>query len=187
MGGAVQITLVDADNYIELNPVRASMVAHASEYPWSSYQCNAMGKAIELLTPHLIYQQLGRANTERHGAYRALFRGRMPERDLAAIREATNKAWVLGDPSWPFHSTTPLAYNSSKAALNMFTVLLAKELRDEGFRVNSVSPGWIATDLGGSSAPGTPEEGAAIALKCALEGPDGPTGMFLTAGGVIPW
>lgn len=92
-----------------------------------------------------------------------------------------------GDPSWPFHGTTPLAYNSSKAALNMFTVLLAKELRDEGFRVNSVSPGWIATDLGGSSAPGTPEEGAEIAVKTALEGPDGPTGLFLTTGGVIPW
>lgn len=92
-----------------------------------------------------------------------------------------------GDPSWPFHSTTPLAYNSSKAALNMFTVLLAKELRDEGFRVNAVSPGWIATDLGGTSAPGTPEEGARIAVECALMGHDGPTGLFLTTGGVIPW
>jgi len=92
-----------------------------------------------------------------------------------------------GDPSWPFHSTTPLAYNSSKAALNMFTVLLAKELREEDFRVNAVSPGWIATDLGGTSAPGTPEEGAEIAVKCALAGPDGPTGLFLTTGGVIPW
>ncbi|TGG91715.1 SDR family oxidoreductase [Natronospirillum operosum] len=92
-----------------------------------------------------------------------------------------------GDPSWPFHGVTPLAYNSSKAALNMFTVLLAKELRDEGFRVNAVSPGWIATDLGGDSAPGTPEEGAQIAVKCALEGPDGATGLFLTTGGVIPW
>ncbi|MFY0665986.1 MAG: SDR family oxidoreductase [Natronospirillum sp.] len=92
-----------------------------------------------------------------------------------------------GDPSWPFHGVTPAAYNSSKAALNMFTVLLAKELRSEGFRVNAVSPGWIATDLGGESAPGTPEEGAEIAVKCALEGPDGATGLFLTTGGVIPW
>lgn len=92
-----------------------------------------------------------------------------------------------GDPSWPFHSVTPLAYNASKAALNMFTVLLAKELREEGFRVNSVSPGWIATDLGGEQAPGTAEEGAAIAVQTALEGRDGATGLFLTSGGVIPW
>ena len=92
-----------------------------------------------------------------------------------------------GDPSWPFHSTVPMAYNASKAALNMFTVLLAKELRAEGFRVNSVSPGWIATDLGGQDAPGTAEEGAAIAVKTALEGADGATGLFLTSGGLIPW
>lgn len=92
-----------------------------------------------------------------------------------------------GDPSWPFHSTTPLAYNASKAALNMFTVLLAKELSGEGFRVNSVSPGWIATDLGGEQAPGTVAEGADIAIKTALAGPDGATGLFLTTGGMIPW
>ncbi|MFG1496323.1 SDR family NAD(P)-dependent oxidoreductase [Saccharospirillum sp. HFRX-1] len=92
-----------------------------------------------------------------------------------------------GDPSWPFHGAVPMAYNASKAALNMFTVLLAKELRAEGFRVNSVSPGWIATDLGGQNAPGTAEEGAAIAVKTALEGSDGATGLFLTSGGVIPW
>ena len=92
-----------------------------------------------------------------------------------------------GDPSWPFHGTNPLAYNSSKAALNMFTVLLAKELRAEGFRVNSVSPGWIATDLGGEQAPGIPEEGAAIAVECALEGNDSQTGLFRTTGGTIPW
>lgn len=92
-----------------------------------------------------------------------------------------------GDPSWPFFHTTPLAYNASKSALNMFTVLLAKELRPEGFRVNAVSPGWIATDLGGADAPGSVEEGAAIAVKTALEGPDGATGLFLTSGGIVPW
>ncbi|WP_217647821.1 hypothetical protein [Dokdonella immobilis] len=82
--------------YIELNPVRADMVSHASDYPWSSYQGNAVGKPIALLTPHLLYRQLGKTNEERQRAYRALFRGRMPERDVTAIREATNKAWVLG-------------------------------------------------------------------------------------------
>jgi putative transposase len=55
------------------------------------------GKAIELLTPHLVYRRLGKTVEERQEAYRALFRGRMPERDVATIRDATNKAWVLGD------------------------------------------------------------------------------------------
>lgn len=102
--GRYKSTLVDADNYlltvyryIELNPVRANRVAHASEYPWSSYQGNALGKPIQLLTPHRLYCRLGKTTEERQATYRALFRGRMAERDLAAIREATDKAWVLGD------------------------------------------------------------------------------------------
>ena len=102
--GRYKSTLVDADNYlltvyryIELNPVRANMVSHPSEYPWSSYQGNAQGKPIQLLTPHSMYRRLGRTDAERQSACRALFRGRMTERDLTAIREATNKAWALGD------------------------------------------------------------------------------------------
>ena len=102
--GRYKSTVVDADNYlltvyryIELNPVRANMVSHAAEYPWSSYRGNALGNAIQLLTPHALYWQLGKTDNERQSAYRALFSGEIPERDLAAIRQATNKAWVLGD------------------------------------------------------------------------------------------
>ena len=102
--GRYKSTLVNADNYlltvhryIELNPVRANMVAHAADYPWSSYQGNALGKPIQLLTPHPLYRQLARSDEGRQKAYRGLFRGRMSERDLAAIREATNRAWALGD------------------------------------------------------------------------------------------
>ncbi len=102
--GRYKSTLVDTESYlltvyryIELNPVRAAMVSHAADHPWSSYQANALGKRIELLTPHRLYTRLGRTREERQAAYRALFRGRMPERTLAAIREATNKSWALGD------------------------------------------------------------------------------------------
>lgn len=102
--GRYKSTVVHSENYlltvyryIELNPVRANMVSHASEYPWSSYQANALGKPIELLTPHEMYFQLGGNDEERQSRYRSLFRGRMSEKDLATIRDATNKAWVLGD------------------------------------------------------------------------------------------
>ncbi|MEH6491689.1 hypothetical protein [Halopseudomonas sp.] len=83
--------------YIELNPVRARMVSHASEYPWSSYQSNAAGKSINLLTPHTLYLRLGDTDAERQEAYTSLFRGTMPERVLTAIRDTTNKGWVLGN------------------------------------------------------------------------------------------
>ncbi|UTA47809.1 transposase [Simiduia sp. 21SJ11W-1] len=102
--GRYKSTLVSENNYlltvyryIELNPVRANMVAHAADYPWSSYQGNALGKPIQLLTAHPLYNQLGKNNADRQKAYRGLFRGRMAECDVRAIGEATNKAWVLGD------------------------------------------------------------------------------------------
>jgi len=102
--GRYKSTVVDSENYlfkvyryIELNPVRASMVDNAAEYPWSSYQGNALGKPIQLLTPHPLYRSLGQTDKERQQIYRSMFSGLMSEADLALIREATNKSWGLGE------------------------------------------------------------------------------------------
>jgi len=101
--GRFKSTLVDSEKYlllvsryIELNPVRAKMVDHPAEYPWSSYQKNALGKDIDLITPHHCYQSLGKTEKERHIAYQALFKNKIPDYTLDEIRNATNKAWVLG-------------------------------------------------------------------------------------------
>ena len=101
--GRYKATLIDSDlyaltcyRYIELNPVRAKMVDHPAEYPWSSYRCNALGEQCELIEPHPLYQQFGREKTDRTLAYRALFEQLIAEKTLDEIREATNKAWVLG-------------------------------------------------------------------------------------------
>lgn len=84
--------------YIELNPVRAGMVAHPADYPWSSYRTHAQGDpAGAWLSPHRLYRCLGRTPEERLAAYRQLFRAHLSRADLDAIREATNKAWVLGN------------------------------------------------------------------------------------------
>ena len=102
--GRYKATLIDSEaymlicmRYIELNPVRAGMVSHPLEYPWSSYHCNALGQANELVTPHIEYSRLGKTDDERQAAYRQLFRRRITESGLVEIREATNKAWVLGN------------------------------------------------------------------------------------------
>jgi putative transposase len=102
--GRYKATLIDSEtclltsmHYIELNPVRADMVAHPSEYPWSSYRHNALGQADILVTPHLEYRRLGKTAEEHQAAYRQLFKHRIPAASLAEIREATNKAWVLGN------------------------------------------------------------------------------------------
>lgn len=89
--------LLTCSRYIELNPVRAQMTAHPRDYPWSSYHANADGAADGLVRPHSLYRTLGRTQAERQDAYRELFRSRIGERALAAIREATNKGWALGD------------------------------------------------------------------------------------------
>lgn len=102
--GRYKATLIDSEaylltcmRYIELNPVRADMVKHPSEYPWSSYHCNALGHQNELVTAHSEYQRLDKTGEARQAAYRQLFRHRIPESSLEEIREATNKAWVLGN------------------------------------------------------------------------------------------
>jgi len=76
--------------------VRADMVQHPSEYPWSSYRANALGQHNALITPHWLYLALGKNDVDRQACYRDLFIGQIDELSLAQIREATNKAWLLG-------------------------------------------------------------------------------------------
>lgn len=66
--------------YIELNPVRARVVASPGQYRWSSFHANALGQDNALLTPHAHYCALGRGPESRQAAYRALFRDHAPER-----------------------------------------------------------------------------------------------------------
>jgi len=70
------------------------------------------------------------------------------------------------------------AYSSSKTALNAYTVMLANELRDANFIINSVSPGYTATDLNQHKGTQTVEQGAKYIVKYATLGIDGPTGKF---------
>ena len=91
------------------------------------------------------------------------------------------------DPEWPFAAVKPLGYNGSKAILNMLTVQLAWELRDTPIKVNTVNPGYTATDLNGNSGHQSIAEGAAETVRQALVPDDAPTGGFFETGGVVPW
>jgi NAD(P)-dependent dehydrogenase (short-subunit alcohol dehydrogenase family) len=80
----------------------------------------------------------------------------------------------------------PPAYQVTKAALNALTRTLAGELRGSRILVNSVCPGWVATDMGG--AGGRPvEEGAAGIVWAATLPNGGPTGGFFRDGKPLPW
>jgi NAD(P)-dependent dehydrogenase (short-subunit alcohol dehydrogenase family) len=78
-------------------------------------------------------------------------------------------------------------YTSSKAALNMLTVVLAQHLADTSIKVNAAHPGWVKTDLGGDGAPLGVREGARTAVRLALLPTDGPTGGYFHEEESLPW
>jgi len=79
------------------------------------------------------------------------------------------------------------AYRISKTALNALTRTLAAELDGAGVKVNSMSPGWVRTDMGGPSAPRSVEEGADTAVWLATLPDDGPSGGFFQDRKSIAW
>ena len=83
--------------YIELNPVRAEMVKHPRNYPWSSYRFNAEGKANDILTPHDQYARQAVDEPDRRKAYRGLFKAHVDVGIDDQIRSATNGNYVLGN------------------------------------------------------------------------------------------
>lgn len=77
------------------------------------------------------------------------------------------------------------AYKIAKAALNMYTVTLAKRLEPRGVVVSSVHPGWVRTDMGGADAELTPAEAAEGIFGVAVSRPQ--TGGFWYRGEQISW
>jgi putative transposase len=101
--GRYKSSLIDSEaylltcmRYIELNPLRANMVADPGEYRWSSYAANAQGQDNLLLTPHPVYKQLGVDPVSCQHAYHELFHNHMDHIAIHAIREALNQELVLG-------------------------------------------------------------------------------------------
>ena len=123
----------------------------------------------------------------------ALTNALLPALKKAAAARIVNVSSLLGSvslqatPGSPTYGTKLFAYNASKAALNMFTIHLAHELRGTKIKVNSAHPGWVKTDLGGSAAPMDAVEGAKTEVQLATLPEDGPTGGFFHAGQAIAW
>jgi len=99
---------------------------------------------------------------------------------------------LQSDPKWPAYDYAKYAiYASSKAAMNMYTVHLAYELRATAFKINAVCPGYTKTDFTGQNG-GDVETAAQRIIHYALIDQDGPTGKFFSEEsnpetGEIPW
>lgn len=96
------------------------------------------------------------------------------------------------DPTWKYYDHKSAVYAPSKAAMNMYTIALAYELKNDHFKVNAVCPGFVETDFNGHRGTGTAQEAGTRIVKYATIDDDGPTGKFFSEEynpetGECPW
>jgi len=90
-----------------------------------------------------------------------------------------------GSPIYELKSVP--AYSASKAAVNMYVVHLAHELRDTPIKVNAVHPGYVKTDMNNGEGELEVADGARTSVAMALIGADGPNGKLVHMGEILPW
>lgn len=119
--GRYHSSLVDTDRYflacqryIELNAVRAGIVAHPADFEWSSYRVHANGEKSDIVMPHDVYTRIGPSQLERQSAYRALFFNALPQALLEQIRQATKSHGICGSEQFVEKMGAALGRNFSK-------------------------------------------------------------------------
>jgi NAD(P)-dependent dehydrogenase (short-subunit alcohol dehydrogenase family) len=106
-----------------------------------------------------------------------------------------NLTSILGSLGLSTQSGSPIydsvgyfaAYGASKAAVNMYTLQLARELAQKNIKVNAAHPGWVKTELGGEGAMMEIEDGAKTSVQLVTLDSDGPTGGYFHLGETLPW
>ena len=122
-----------------------------------------------------------------------LFRSLLPLLRKSPAARIVNLTSILGSlsmhatPGSNTYNTKLLAYNSSKSAVNAFTIHLAHALKDTPIKVNAAHPGWVKTDLGGKGARLETSEGAATSVALATLDADGPSGAYVFMDSTLPW
>lgn len=111
---------------------------------------------------------------------------------IVNVSSSQGSITLHSDPSYKYYDYKGVVYLTSKSALNMYTVVLAYELKDTNFKVNAVCPGYTKTDFNGHRGTGTLEDAGKRIVKYALIDKSGPTGKFFSEEnnpetGEIPW
>ncbi|MFZ1675627.1 MAG: SDR family oxidoreductase [Saprospiraceae bacterium] len=111
---------------------------------------------------------------------------------IVNVSSSQGSLTLHSDPSYKYYDYKGAVYLSSKSAMNMYTVVLAYELKNSNFKINAVCPGYTKTDFNGHRGPGSVEDAGKRILKYALIDNDGPTGNFFSEEnnldtGEIPW
>jgi NAD(P)-dependent dehydrogenase (short-subunit alcohol dehydrogenase family) len=118
--------------------------------------------------------------------------GQSSEPRIVNVSSSQGSLTLHSDPNYTYYHIKGAVYLSSKAALNMYTINLAYDLRNTAFKINAVSPGFTKTDFTRNYGTGTVEDAGKRIVKYALIGSDGPSGKFFCEEtnpetGEIPW
>ena len=105
--GRYKSTLIQSDRYllacmayIDLNPVRAALVAQAGDYSWSSYGHYSGQRIDKLITPHALVWELGNTPFAREAAYAELVQSGISPVKQAALTDSALRGWALGEPDF---------------------------------------------------------------------------------------
>jgi NAD(P)-dependent dehydrogenase (short-subunit alcohol dehydrogenase family) len=113
---------------------------------------------------------------------------RSPAPRIVNVSSHAASLTINSDPGGPLAPLPPsAAYTPSKTALNALTVQYAHELRRDGILVNAAAPGYVDTDSNNHTGFLTPAQGAAVLVRLATLGADGPTAGFFSEEGSVPW
>jgi NAD(P)-dependent dehydrogenase (short-subunit alcohol dehydrogenase family) len=99
---------------------------------------------------------------------------------IVNVSSSQGSLTLHSDPSYKYYDFKHSVYLSSKSAMNMYTVVLAYELKDSNFKINAVCPGFTKTDFNGHRGTGTVENAGKRITKYAVIDNDGPTGKFFS-------
>jgi NAD(P)-dependent dehydrogenase (short-subunit alcohol dehydrogenase family) len=99
---------------------------------------------------------------------------------IVNVSSSQGSLTLHSDPSYKYYDFKGAVYLSSKSAMNMYTVVLAYELKDSKFKINAVCPGFTKTDFNGHRGTGTVEDAGKRIIKYALIDKNGPTGKFIS-------
>lgn len=111
---------------------------------------------------------------------------------IVIVTSGQGSLTLANDPTNPYYHFKGAVYQSSKAAVNMYFITLAYELRDTAFKVNAVDPGFTKTDFNHHRGTGSVQAAGARITKYAMLDANGPTGLYISEEvnpetGVIPW
>lgn len=115
-----------------------------------------------------------------------------PQPRIVNVTSGMASMTMCSDPDFEYRDYVGGIYGPSKAALNMYTIALALELRETPFKVNAVDPGFTATDFNNHRGIGTVEAAGKRISKYAMLGNDGVTGKFISEEinpetGIVSW